>query len=155
MLVPKWPAGCGRGATPTCVDSDLPHGLVTPVSAKLGAVPFLQAVEEAHPVGEIVVVTDNLSSHNSVATRTWLESHPRIRQVFILTVLWWVVEPAGGLVVSLPQGGFGGTVLRRPGRDRGRRGPGHRTAQRSGQALGLGPATTTASPATPEVHLPP
>ena len=31
---------------------------------------FLQAVEDAHPMGESVVVTDNLSPHHSVATRT-------------------------------------------------------------------------------------
>jgi len=31
---------------------------------------FLQRVEEANPDGEIVAVTDNLSSHNSLATRT-------------------------------------------------------------------------------------
>ena len=37
---------------------------------------FLQTVEEANPGGEIVVVTDNLSSHHSVATRAWLEDHP-------------------------------------------------------------------------------
>lgn len=32
-----------------------------------------------HPAGDIYVVTDNLSSHNSLSTRTWLEDHPRIR----------------------------------------------------------------------------
>ena len=31
---------------------------------------FLQAVEQANPYGQIVVVTDNLSSHHSISTRT-------------------------------------------------------------------------------------
>ncbi|MFI9825947.1 transposase [Streptomyces sp. NPDC052013] len=43
------------------------------------------------------VVTDNLSSHNSLSTRNWLEDHPRIRHVFIpvgaswlnLQEAWW------------------------------------------------------------------
>jgi transposase len=44
---------------------------------------FLHVVEKAIPDGEIVVVTDNLSSHHSAATRAWLEDHPRITPVFI------------------------------------------------------------------------
>ncbi|MFF0034119.1 helix-turn-helix domain-containing protein [Streptomyces avermitilis] len=32
---------------------------------------FLQKVEAANPTGDIYVVTDNLSSHNSLSTRTW------------------------------------------------------------------------------------
>jgi hypothetical protein len=40
---------------------------------------FLQQAEQANPEGTIHVITDNLSSHNSKATRTWLEHHTRIR----------------------------------------------------------------------------
>src|SRR5215218_4995144 len=58
---------------------------------------FLELVEAANPAGDILVITDNLSSHTSVATRTWLADHPRIRQVFIpkgacwlnLQEAWW------------------------------------------------------------------
>jgi DDE superfamily endonuclease len=58
---------------------------------------LLAAVEQANPTGEIAVVTDNLSSHSSLSTRTWLAEHPRIRQVFIpvgacwrnLQEAWW------------------------------------------------------------------
>jgi len=58
---------------------------------------FLALVEWANPGGEVAVVTDNLSSHTSVATREWLVGHPRIRQVFIpkgacwlnLQEAWW------------------------------------------------------------------
>src|SRR6201999_985081 len=39
---------------------------------------FLQQAEDANPHGQIVIITDNLSSHNSKATRAWLEHHPRI-----------------------------------------------------------------------------
>ncbi|MFC9557494.1 transposase [Rhodococcus sp. NPDC056960] len=51
---------------------------------------FLQTVEQDNPNGEIVVVTDNLSSHRSVSTRTWFEEHPRIRQVFIPVGACWL-----------------------------------------------------------------
>lgn len=58
---------------------------------------FLGLVQAAHPAGEIVVITDNLSSHDSFSTRCWLADHPRIRQVFIpqgacwlnLQEAWW------------------------------------------------------------------
>ena len=58
---------------------------------------FLELVEAANQAGDILVITDNLSSHTSVATRTWLADHPRIRQVFIpkgacwlnLQEAWW------------------------------------------------------------------
>jgi len=51
---------------------------------------FLQLVEEANPAGDIYVITDNLSSHNSVSTRTWLEDHPRIKHVFIPVGACWL-----------------------------------------------------------------
>ncbi|MEU2930714.1 IS630 family transposase [Streptomyces sp. NPDC007251] len=51
---------------------------------------FLQKIEAANPVGDIHVVTDNLSSHNSLSTRTWLEDHPRIRHVFIPVGACWL-----------------------------------------------------------------
>jgi transposase InsO family protein len=37
---------------------------------------FLRQVQDANPHGQIVVITDNLSSHDSKATRAWLEDHP-------------------------------------------------------------------------------
>ncbi|MFF7535393.1 IS630 family transposase [Streptomyces bobili] len=51
---------------------------------------FLQLVEDANPNGEIWIVTDNLSSHNSLSTRTWLEDHPRIRHAFIPVGACWL-----------------------------------------------------------------
>jgi transposase len=51
---------------------------------------FLALVEQANPTGEIAVITDNLSSHTSVATREWLIDHPRIRQVFIPKAACWL-----------------------------------------------------------------
>ena len=37
-----------------------------------------------------MVITDNLSSHTSCSTRTWLADHPRIRQVFIPKGACWL-----------------------------------------------------------------
>ncbi|MFF3327563.1 transposase [Streptomyces sp. NPDC002889] len=52
---------------------------------------FLQKAEDANPIGDIYVITDNLSSHNSVSTRIWLEDHhPRIRHVFIPVGTCWL-----------------------------------------------------------------
>ncbi|MFE2738536.1 transposase [Streptomyces sp. NPDC059349] len=51
---------------------------------------FLQLVEDANPTGEIWIVTDDLSSHNSLSTRTWLEDHPRIRHAFIPVGACWL-----------------------------------------------------------------
>jgi transposase len=52
---------------------------------------FLARVEAANPgQGPIYVITDNLSSHNSKATREWLEHHPRIAHVFIPVGACWL-----------------------------------------------------------------
>lgn len=61
---------------------------------------FLARVEAANPGrGPILVITDNLSSHNSFSTRDWLTEHPRLRHVFIpigacwlnLQEAWWQI----------------------------------------------------------------
>ncbi|WP_020557362.1 transposase [Embleya scabrispora] len=56
---------------------------------------FLALLEDANPAGDIVVVTANLSSHNSVSTREWLVDHPRIQHVFI---------PVGACRLNLQEG---------------------------------------------------
>jgi hypothetical protein len=50
----------------------------------------LALVEQANPGGDLWVVTDNLSSHHSVATRKWLTDHPRIHHAFIPTRACWL-----------------------------------------------------------------
>ena len=42
------------------------------------------------------MVTDNLSSHTSVATREWLAQHPRIRQAFIPKGACWLTSKRAG-----------------------------------------------------------
>jgi hypothetical protein len=51
---------------------------------------FLHLVEKTNPHGKIVVITDNLSSHNSVSTRGWLEGHRRIEHAFIPVGACWL-----------------------------------------------------------------
>ena len=46
--------------------------MTAPSRNSVGYQRLLAAVEAANPAGTIVVVTDNLSSHTSVSTRTWL-----------------------------------------------------------------------------------
>jgi hypothetical protein len=50
--------------------------MTAPSRNSVGYQRLLAAVEAANPAGTIVVVTDNLSSHTSVSTRTWLAGHP-------------------------------------------------------------------------------
>ena len=37
-----------------------------------------------------MIITDNLSSHDSKSTRAWLEGHPRIRHAFIPKRACWL-----------------------------------------------------------------
>jgi len=54
---------------------------------------FLARLEQANPTGTIAVITDNLSSHSSLATRAWLAGHPHIEQVFIPKGACWLNLP--------------------------------------------------------------
>ena len=51
---------------------------------------FLGLVEQANPAGAIMVITDNLSSHTSASTRSWLADHPRIQHAFIPKRACWL-----------------------------------------------------------------
>ena len=55
-----------------------------------GYIALLADIEADNPTGDIYVISDNLSSHNSLETRTWLEAHPRIHHVFIPTGACWL-----------------------------------------------------------------
>jgi hypothetical protein len=50
-----------------------------------GYIALLADIEADHPTGDIFIITDNLSSHYSLETRTWLAGHPRIHHFFIPT----------------------------------------------------------------------
>jgi transposase len=51
---------------------------------------LLQDIEADTTTGDIFIITDNLSSHNSAQTRAWLAEHPRLHQVFIPTGACWL-----------------------------------------------------------------
>jgi DDE superfamily endonuclease len=55
-----------------------------------GYIALLTDIEADNPSGDLFLVSDNLSSHNSLETRTWLERHPRIHHVFIPTGACWL-----------------------------------------------------------------
>jgi DDE superfamily endonuclease len=63
-----------------------------------GYIALLADIEADNPTGDLFIITDNLSSHSSLETRTWLEGHPRIHHVFIPTGACWLNEArrAGG-----------------------------------------------------------
>lgn len=64
--------------------------VTAPSRDSVGYQQLLAAVEAANPTGEIAVITDNLPSHSSFSTRTWLAGHLRIRQVFIPVGTCWL-----------------------------------------------------------------
>ena len=66
-----------------------------------GYIARLSDIEADNPTGDIYVISDNLSSHNSLETRTWLEAHPRTHHVFIPTGARLSQSP-GGVVAALP-----------------------------------------------------
>jgi hypothetical protein len=55
-----------------------------------GYIALLTDIEADNPRGDLFIISDNLSSHSSLETRTWLEEHPRIHHVFIPTGACWL-----------------------------------------------------------------
>jgi transposase len=113
---------------------------------------FLARLEQANPTGAIAVITDNLSSHHSLATRAWLAGHPRIEQVFIpkgacwlnLQEAWWRIFRRHALA---------GQTFADPGEIA--QVTEVATAQLNArQALGLGTASATATTLPAPLYLP-
>jgi transposase InsO family protein len=77
--------------------------MTAPSPNSTGYQQLLAAVETANPAGTIMVITDNLSSHTSASTRTWLADHPRIQHSFIPKRACWL---------NLQEGWCGGFVAR-------------------------------------------
>ncbi|MFI6088449.1 transposase [Streptomyces sp. NPDC051218] len=116
---------------------------------------FLQQVEDANPDGEIWLVTDNLSSHNSLSTQTWLEDHPRIHHAFIPVGACWLILQEGwwrifrkaalaGRSLANPAHIGQATALAR-----------NRPTQPPRMSMGLGPSRTTNSLSTTPLRVPP
>ena len=59
---------------------------------------LLRDIEADNATGDIFIITDNLSSHNSAQTRAWMAEHPRLHHVFIPTGACWLnrARRAGG-----------------------------------------------------------
>jgi hypothetical protein len=78
----KAPLDDGRGPEKTWGYGALGVGdgqevtMTAPSRNSAGDQQLLAAVETANPAGTIMVITDNLSSHTSASTRTWLADHP-------------------------------------------------------------------------------
>jgi hypothetical protein len=70
-------------------------------------------VETANPAGTIMVITDNLSSHTRLSTRTWLAGHPRSQHAHPEGRL--LAESAAGLVRLFRREAFAGQSFATPG----------------------------------------
>ncbi len=99
-----------------------------------GYIALLTDIEADNPSGDIFIITDNLSSHTSLETRTWLVDHPRIHHVFIPTGACWLNLQEGGDRASHPR------------RDR--------ATQSASQTLGLGTPCQGSSSLSPTLLLP-
>jgi transposase len=92
----KAPLDYGRGPEKSWVYGALRVGdgqevtMTAPSPNSIGDQQLLAAVETANPAGTIMVITDNLSSHTSLSTRTWLADHPRIQHTFIPKGACWL-----------------------------------------------------------------
>jgi hypothetical protein len=92
----KAPLEYGRGPEKTWVYGALRVGdghevtMTAPSRNSVNYQRFLGLVEQANPAGTIMVTTDNLSSHTSSSTRTWLADHPRIQHAFIPKGACWL-----------------------------------------------------------------
>src|SRR6266498_1504062 len=92
----KAPLEYGRGMEKTWVYGALRVGdghevtMTAPSRNSVNYQRFLGLVEQANPAGTIMVITDNLSSHTSYSTRTWLADHPRTQHAFIPKRACWL-----------------------------------------------------------------
>jgi DDE superfamily endonuclease len=51
---------------------------------------LLADIEADNATGDIYMITDNLSSHSSAQTRSWMAEHPRLHHVFIPKGACWL-----------------------------------------------------------------
>jgi transposase len=155
----KAPLDYGRGPEKTWVYGALrvrdgqTVTLTAPSRNSTGYQQLLTMVEAANPDGDIVVITDNLSSHTSVSTRTWLTDHPRIQHTFI---------PKGACWLNLQEGwwrlfrreAFAGQSFATPEEITLATSVANLPAQRACPPVGVGPPATVPTLPTPRLHLP-
>jgi hypothetical protein len=122
--------------------------LAAPSRNSVGYQQLLAAVEATNPDGAIKVITDNLSSHSSASTRTWLVGHPRIQHAFIPTGACWLNLQEGWWRLFRREA-LAGQSFATPEDSRG-----DLPAQRPCPPLGVGPTTTISTPSTARPHLP-
>jgi hypothetical protein len=92
----KAPLEYGRGEEQVWVDGALRvrdgHAvtLTAPSRNTVGYRSLLNAIDRDNPMGDLYLITDNLSSHKSPPIQQWLAAHPRVHQVFIPTGACWL-----------------------------------------------------------------
>jgi hypothetical protein len=56
---------------------------------------LLADIEADNPTGDLSLITDHLSSHTSLETRTWMQARMRLHHVFIPTGACWLTMQEG------------------------------------------------------------
>lgn len=132
--------------------------LTMPASGRNSAayLQFLQVVEDTNPGGEIMVVTDNHSSHHSLATRTWLKAPPRIAHAVIPVGAAWLNLRQGWWRSYLKVALAGQSFATRPGSRPPQPWPPPSSTPSPRPGCGDGPTCAPpVAPVAPEVRLPP
>lgn len=55
-----------------------------------GYLQLLEAIAAANPIGELRLISDNLSSHKSPPIQAWLAANPRVQHLFIPVGACWL-----------------------------------------------------------------
>jgi PAS domain-containing protein len=117
------------------------------------SIALLTDIEAENPTGDISMITDHLSSHNSLETRTWLEAHPRLHHVFIPTGACWLNLQEGWWRLLRRDAAFRAKLCQ-PRRNRASHSRCHGSTQPSSQAVDLGTPPQVPSPSSPSLLLP-
>jgi hypothetical protein len=118
-----------------------------------GYIALLADIEADNPSGDLFIISDNLSSHNSLETRTWLEEHPRTHHIFIPDFRM-LAQSAGGVVAPLPPRCAGRAKRDLSQGDRASHPRCYCSTQSAGKALGLGTSAQGSPPLSPTLLLP-
>jgi hypothetical protein len=92
----KAPLDDGRGQEKVCVYGALrvrdgqEVTFTAPSRNTVGDLKLLNQLDAANPAGELLLVSDNLSSHTSGPIQEWLGRHPRVHPVPIPTGACWL-----------------------------------------------------------------
>jgi hypothetical protein len=125
-----------------------------PSRTTVGDLTLLTLLDEATPAGELNLVSDHRSSYTSGPIQEWLGKHPRVHPMPIPTGTCWLNLQAGWWRL-FRRAAFAGQSFADVRGDRSGDPGGHTASERAGQAVGVGPPTSTTAHASSTLCLQP